>query len=44
MHLPEFDACPMQSALQASGIGRIKIQCARIEFVLFHLKKWMLIY
>ena len=26
MHLPEFDACLMHSALRASGIGRIKIQ------------------
>ena len=27
MHLPEFDACSMHLALQASGIGRIEIQC-----------------
>ena len=39
MHLPEFDACPMKSALQALGIGRIKIQCACIGFVLFHSEK-----
>ena len=39
MRLPEFDACPMHSALRASGIGRIKIQCACIGFVLFHSKK-----
>ena len=41
MHLPEFDACPMHSALRASGTGRIKIQCACIGFVLFHSKKYM---
>ena len=39
MHLPEFDACPMHSALQASGIGRIKIQGPCTGFVLFHSKK-----
>ena len=39
MHLPKFDACPMHRALRASGIGRIKIQCPCIGFVLFHLKK-----
>ena len=39
MHLPEFDACLMHSALRASGIGRIKVQYACIGFVLFHLKK-----
>ena len=44
MHLPEFDACSMHSALWASGIGRIKIQCVCIEFALFHLKKKMHIY
>ena len=44
MHLPEFDACPMHSALRASGIGRIKIQCACIEHVLFHSKEEMRIY
>ena len=33
-----FDACPTHSALRASGIGRIKIQCACIGFVLFHSK------
>ena len=38
MHLPEFDACPMNSALRASGIGRIKLQYACIGFVLFHSK------
>ena len=38
MHLPEFDACPMHSAPRALGIGRIKIQCACIGFVLFHFK------
>ena len=38
MHLSEFDTCPMHSALQASGIGRIKIQCTCIGFVLFHAK------
>ena len=44
MHLPEFDACPMHLALRASGIGRIKIQCVCIGFVLFHSKKQMHIY
>ena len=39
MHLPEFDVCPMHLALWALGIGRIKIQCVCIGFVLFHLKK-----
>ena len=39
MHLPEFDACPVHLALRASGIERIKIQCACIGFVLFDLKK-----
>ena len=38
MHLPEFDACPMHSALRASGSERIEIQCACIAFVLFHSK------
>ena len=32
------DACPMHWALRASGIGRIKIQCACIEFVLCKIK------
>ena len=44
MHLPECDACPMHSALRASGIGRIKIQRACIGFELFHSKKQMRIY
>ena len=39
MHLPEFDAFPVHSAVRASGIGSIKIQCTYIEFVLFHSKK-----
>ena len=43
MHLPKFDACPIHSALRASCIGRIKIQCACIGFVLFHSKKLMCI-
>ena len=38
VHFPEFDACPMHSALRASGIGRIKIQIC-VGFVLFHWKK-----
>ena len=38
MHLPEFDACPMHSALRASCIGLIKIQCACIGFVYFTRK------
>ena len=33
MHLPEFDACQMHSAVWASGIGRIKILCVCIGFV-----------
>ena len=37
--LPEFDACPMHSALRASGIGWIKVQCACIGFVLHHSKR-----
>ena len=44
MHLPEFDACPMHSVLQASDIGRIKIQCVCTGFVLFHSKKQIRIY
>ena len=44
MHLPDFVACPMHSALQASGIGRIKIKSVCIGFVLFHSKKKMRIY
>ena len=39
MHLPEFDTCPMHMALQALGIGHIKIQYKCIGFVLFHSKK-----
>ena len=38
MHLPEFDACPMHSALRASDIGRIKIQCACIGLFYFTRK------
>ena len=39
MHLPEFDACPVHSALRALGIGRIKIQCPCIGFCLISLEK-----
>ena len=39
MHLPEFDAYPVHSALRASGIGRIKIQCVCIGFVYILLEK-----
>ena len=44
MNLPEFDACPMRSALRASGNERIKIQCTCIGFVFFHSIKKMRIY
>ena len=39
MHLPEFDACPMHSALRASGIGRIKIQQRMHWICLISLEK-----
>ena len=40
---PEFDACPMYLALEASRIECIKIQCACIWFVLFNSQKWHLL-
>ena len=35
MHLPEFDACPTHSALQASGIGRIKFTARALDLSYF---------
>ena len=41
---PECDACPMHSAVRASGTGHIKIQFAYIGFVSFHSQKSMRAY
>ena len=38
MHLTEFDACPMHSALRASGIGRIKFSARALDLSYFTSK------
>ena len=32
MHLPEFDACPLHSALQASAIGPISARALDLSY------------
>ena len=38
MHLPDFDAFPVHSALRVSGIGRIKIQVRALDMSYFTRK------